>query len=227
MYLPTAVSLAVGVLVAGPMTSRIGYYTPVMVVGSVLMIIATGLFTTFTPSMPSSQWIPYQVVYGIGVGMAFQQPYIAVQTVLAESKVATGLMILSFTQQIGGIVALAIAQNMFTNSLMRNLARDVPGLNPSIVLKHGTLKIMNAVPKQYVDEVKVAFNNAVVDVLYLALALTCVTFFGALFIEWKSVRKEKVESQKKEKDDAIQLVEMLRDGERIQQAVPSTIPERQ
>lgn len=194
MYLPTAVPFALAVLVAGPVTTLIGYYTPVMVLGSILMAISTGLYTTFSPTTPSSEWIPYQILYGIGVGLAFQQPYTAVQTVLPDSAVATALVVLSFTQEIGGIVALSIAQNMFTNRLTRNLTKEVPGLDPRIVLNNGALGIKNILAEEYAAGVKSAYNDAIVDVYYLALALTCLTVVGAVFIEWKSVREEKVEA---------------------------------
>lgn len=104
---------------------------------------------------------------------------------------------------------------------MRNLARQVPGLDPGVVLKHGALKIMNSVPPQCVDDVKTAFNQAIVDVFYLALAMTCVTFVGAFLIEWKSVRNEKVMGERKENGDVIQLVELNKDGERVQPAEDS------
>ncbi|KAJ5707954.1 hypothetical protein N7488_007755 [Penicillium malachiteum] len=191
MYLPTAIPFALAVLAAGPVTSFIGYYTPVMVIGSVLMAIATGLYTTLSPTTPPSEWISYQILYGIGVGLAFQQPYTAVQTVLPETSVATALVVLSFTQEVGGIVALSVAQNMFTNRLTRNLTKEVPGLDPEIVLKSGALGIKNIIPEEFTAGVKSAYNDAVIDIYYLALVLTCLTVVGAEFIEWKSVREEK------------------------------------
>ena len=193
MYLPTAIPFALAILVAGPVTTLIGFYTPVMVIGSILMAIGTGLLTTFSPTTPPSEWISYQILYGIGVGLAFQQPYTAIQTVLPESSVATGLVVLSFTQEIGGIVALSIAQNMFTNSLTRNLARQVPGLDPRVILKNGALGIRNIVSDEDAAGVKSAYNDAIVNVFYLALALTCLTMIGAVFIEWRSVKDEKAD----------------------------------
>lgn len=205
MYLPTAIPFALAILVAGPITSLIGYYTPAMVVGSILMAISTGLYTTFSPTTPPSEWIPYQILYGIGVGLAFQQPYTAVQTVLPDSAVATGLVVLSFTQELGGIVALSIAQNMFTSRLARSLAREVPDLDANVVLKNGALGIINVVPEKYAEGVRSAYNDAIIDVYYLALALTCLTVLGGIFIEWKSVKEEKIEgSDKKEKESAVQ-----------------------
>ena len=134
MYLATAIPFVVAILVAGPVTSLIGHYTPVMILGAVLMAISTGLYTTFSPTTPPSEWIPYQILYGIGVSLALQQPT-AVQTILPDSAVATALVVLSFTQEIGGIIALSFAQNMFTNRLTRNLAKQVPGLESQAILK--------------------------------------------------------------------------------------------
>lgn len=202
MYLPTAITFAPAVVIGGVLTAKIGYYTPIMVVGSILMVIATGLFTTFIPTTPSSQWIAYQILYGVGVGIAFQQPYTAVQTVLPDSAVATALVALSFTQEIGGIVALSVAQNMFLTRLTRGLAREVPGLDAKIILNSGALGIRNVVSAKDLDIVIGVYNDAVVGVFYLALGLTCLTVVGAVFIEWKSVKREKVKPARETKQNA-------------------------
>lgn len=196
---------AIAVLVAGPITTMIGYYTPVMVIGTVLMVIGTGLYTTFSPTTPPPEWISYQILYGLGVGLAFQQPFIAVQTVLPESAISSALVAIFFTQQIGGIVALSIAQNMFTSRLTRELAKEVPGLDPSTILSNGALGIMKTIPEQYVGQVKGVYNDAIVDVYYLALALTCTTVVAALCIEWRSV-KEKA-NRKDQQEISLQMGE--------------------
>jgi len=191
MYLPLAVSLAIGALAGGPLISFTGYYNPTLILGSVLMTVGSGLITTFRPDTSAGYWISYQIVYGIGIGFAFPPPYIAVQTVLQDSVVPTALVILSFTQQFGGIVMLSIAQNVFLNRLAHNLAAGVPGLNPNIVLNSGALGLINSVPTLFRDRVLVAYNKALVDVFYIALGLACVVVVSTLFIEWKSVKEGK------------------------------------
>lgn len=221
MYLPTAVTFAPAVVVGGVITAKIGYYTPLMVVGSILMVIATGLFTTFTPRTPSSQWIPYQIVYGIGVGIAFQQPYTAVQTVLPDSAVATALVALSFTQQIGGIVALSVAQNMFLTRLASGLTREVPGLDAKLILNSGALGIRNVVSGKDLDVVIGVYNDAVVGVFYLTLGLTCLTVVGAVFIEWKSVKKEKVKPGEETKQKVVKGEAQTQEGIELSERVAS------
>ena len=191
MYLPLAISLAVAALAGGPLISLIGYYNPPLLFGSVLAAIGAGLITTLAPDTSAEKWIAYQIVYGFGIGLAFQPPYIAVQTVLDDSLVPTALVMLSYTQQFGGIVILSIAQNVFLIRLASNLAAQVPGLDPRIVLDSGALGLIDAVPAEYRDQVLYAYNGALVNVFYIALGLQCVVFLCSLGIEWKSVKVEK------------------------------------
>jgi len=193
MYLPLAISFAIAVLIAGPVTSFIGYYIPAMIFGSVLMAVATGLITTFAPDTPPVKWISYQILYGLGIGLAFQQPYTAVQTVLPEAQVPTALVVLSFAQQVGSIVALSIAQNVFVDRLSAKVAGQVPGLDVRTVVSGGALGIVQKVPPQFREQVLKSYNEVIVYVLYIALGLTCLTTIGALGIEWRSVKEEKEE----------------------------------
>lgn len=188
MYLPLAVALAIAALVGGPLTSYIGYYNPVLMIGSLLMTVGCGLITTLQLDTSTGQWISYQIIYGFGIGLAFLPPYIAVQTVLPESIVPTALVMLSFAQQFGGIVILSIAQNVFLNQLGHNLAKQVPELDPKTLLGSGALSLVTAVPANLRDQVLVAYNAALVDVFYVALGLTCVVVVCMLGLEWKSVK---------------------------------------
>lgn len=190
MYLPTAVAVGIAALAGGPLVSAIGYYNPVLMLGSILAAIGAGLITTFSVDTTAAKWISYQVVYGIGIGLAFQPPYVAVQTVLTESVVPMALVMLSFTQQFGGIVMLSIAQNVFLGCLTRNLVTEVPNLDPSIIRNSGALELIDAVPAADRGRVVEAYNDALVQVFYITLALTCVVAISTLGIEWKSVKKE-------------------------------------
>lgn len=115
-YLPTAVSFAAAVLLAGPATTLFGYYNPAMIFGSFLMVAGVAPITTFTPNISTGKWIGYQILYGTGCGLAFQQPYTAAQIVLSESQIPLALVSLTFTQEIGGIVALSVSQNVLVNA---------------------------------------------------------------------------------------------------------------
>ncbi|KAJ5993977.1 hypothetical protein N7451_009701 [Penicillium sp. IBT 35674x] len=191
MYLPLAVALAISALAGGPLTTCIGYYNPTLIFGSILMTVGSGLITTLRPDTGPEKWISFQILYGLGIGLAFQPPYIAVQTVLPDSMVPTALVMLSFAQQFGGIVILSIAQNVFLNRLTYNLTTQVPGLNPSNVLGSGALGLIDRIPVKFRDQVLMVYNEALVDVFYIALGLTCLVVVSTLGIEWKSFKQGK------------------------------------
>lgn len=190
-YLPTAVSFAVAVLLAGPATTLVGYYNPAMIFGSFLMVAGVASITTFTPDTSTGKWIGYQILYGTGCGLAFQQPYTAAQIVLSESQIPTALVSLSFTQEIGGIVALSVSQNVLVNRLVHNVAKKVPGLDIKKLLTKGILGVVDAAPAELRPAVIEGYNAALVDVFYIALGLVCMTLILSLLCEWKSVKDEK------------------------------------
>ncbi|KAJ5671166.1 hypothetical protein N7507_000293 [Penicillium longicatenatum] len=191
MYLPLAVALGIAALAGGPLISYIGYYNPTLIFGSILMVVGSGLITTLRPDTGPGKWIPYQIVYGIGIGLAFQPPFIAVQTVLPDSMISTSLVVLSFTQQFGGIFILSIAQNVFLNRLARNLTTQVPGLNLNDALENGALGFIEKIPVRFRDQALVAYNEALVGVFYISLGLTSLVVVSTLGIEWKSVKQTK------------------------------------
>ena len=155
------------------------------------MAVGVGLITTFKPDTATGNWIGYQILYGTGCGLAFQQPYTAVQIILSESQVPMALVSLSFTQEIGGIVALSVSQNALVNRLVHNVAKQVPGIDIRHLLENGILGIVDSAPAELRPAVIRGYNAALVDVFYIALGLTCLTVILSLLCEWKSVKDDK------------------------------------
>jgi hypothetical protein len=189
MYLPLAVAIAVMALAGGPLTAFIGYYNPTLVFGCLSSAVGAGLLSTLGPHTAAVRWISFQIVYGMGIGLSFQPPYIAVQTILDDSMIPTALVLLSFTQQLGGIVMLSIAQNVFLSRLTQNLTTMVPELDTKAILSQGALGLVAAAPDALRENVMVAYNAALVDVFYISLGLTGVAFISTFGVEWKSIKK--------------------------------------
>jgi fucose permease len=197
MYLATAAPLAIAILSAGFITSAIGYWTPTMAIGITLLAVGAGLLSTLQIQSPAAQWILYQVLYASGGGLLFQQTYTAVQVLLPAESVATALVCLSFTQQLGAITGLAVAQNLFLSLLATRLTAIVPGLDPRSVVEQGAVELLAQIPDEYKAQAYDAYMNSIVNVFYLGTVLACLTVC-ALGIEWRSVNgeKEKGESER-------------------------------
>lgn len=53
-----------------------------MVAGIIINIVGAGLLTTIDTDTRTTEWASYMAVNGIGIGMAMQLPYTALQVVL-------------------------------------------------------------------------------------------------------------------------------------------------
>ncbi|KAF3770557.1 hypothetical protein M406DRAFT_33124 [Cryphonectria parasitica EP155] len=191
MYLPSAATLAITILAAGHITSYIGYYTPLMAFGTLLSSLGAGLITTrFTLSTPPLEWIIYQIFFNLGGGAMFQQPYTAIQAVLPDKNVPTAIVVLSFVQELGGFMALAVAQAVFIGTLLRRLKSLGLGLTARDVLDMGALDLIEAVPEAMRGLVKEAYMDSIREVFVVGLVCTCCTIVS-LGIPWRSVKEDK------------------------------------
>jgi EmrB/QacA subfamily drug resistance transporter len=187
--LPMVLGLVSGSIICGGIVQRIGYYTPFMYFGPVLMSIGTGLLTTWTTSTNHSMWIGYQVILGIGIGSCMQQSNLAVQTVLKPIDVPTGSAIMFFFQTLGGAVFVAVGQNVFFNKFLADLEK-IPGINAGAIVQLGATALKDAVPKEVLPQVLEAYNNSITKgPFFVALIVACLCIIPALGMEWRSTRE--------------------------------------
>ncbi|TFB03592.1 Efflux pump roqT [Trichoderma ghanense] len=188
--LPLVLSLVIAVTTSGILTQRIGYYKPALVLAPCIMAVGEGLLFTFKPTTGSPHWIGYQFLAGFGLGFGFQTANLAVQATLPKKEIPTGVSILFFAQQLGGAIFLSVGQTVLNTLLVSHL-KDVPGLDPEIIIKSGATELSKVVPPQFVSAVVNAYNYACTHIFLAALALTCAQLVAALGIEWGSVKKPK------------------------------------
>lgn len=188
MNLPAVLGITTASIIAGILTRKIGYFTQWMYAGCVLTTVGAGLISTFSTTTPHQQWIGYQVIWGLGLGLGMQQPSVGAQVALARKDVATGASMMFFSQTLGGAIFVSVANNIFDNKLYQGL-EGVPGVNPDVVTHVGATDLRNVVPPQLLNSVLVVYNAALRNVFYVCVALHAATIFGALAMEWKSLKK--------------------------------------
>ncbi|KAF2749814.1 MFS general substrate transporter [Sporormia fimetaria CBS 119925] len=192
MNLPTILGVVVLSIVAGGLITATGYYTPFMLAASILTPIGAGLLTTWETDTNSPKWIGYQFIFGAGVGVGLQQALIVVQAVLPDADIPMGTAIIMFCQTLGGALFISVAQNVFTNQLIKNLQAIVPGLSPGFVLSVGATEIKAVMPPEFLQGVISAYNAALTETYYVSVATGALSFIGVLFIQWKSMKGKKI-----------------------------------
>ncbi|SPO03295.1 related to aflatoxin efflux pump AFLT [Cephalotrichum gorgonifer] len=188
--IPLVLSLVLIGIPAAVLTQKIGYYVPVMLFGPILASIGAGMLSTLAPGSPMSHWIGYQVLYGLGLGCAFQSSSLVAQTVLPRKDVPIGLALGFFMQQLGGAVSVAIAQNIFATKLVDGLS-GVAGLDAHGVVNIGATNLRSVVPAEDLNFVLGVYSNALTRTFLLAAALSASGLLSALLLEWKSIKGDK------------------------------------
>lgn len=87
--IPLILGLVIVSMISGIFITVLGYYTPFMILSSVLMATGAGLISTFKVGTGHAMWIGFQAIYGFGVGAGMQQGIIAAQTVCTLDDVPT------------------------------------------------------------------------------------------------------------------------------------------
>jgi hypothetical protein len=191
--LPMLLAVIVSVLASGAAVSALGYYVPFMLLGTVMMSVGAGLLSTFSPTTSNALLIVYPAIFGAGIGISFQQPIIAAQTVLSEEDIPIGTSVIVFGQSIGGAIILSVAETVFSNRLATNI-RDMLGVVVSSenLLAGGIKDVISAVVGAGGSQASVidAENKAITQAFYVGLAMAGLSIIGALTVEWRSVKKE-------------------------------------
>lgn len=166
-----------------------GYYTPSAILGSCIMAVGAGLLTTLQVDTPMAKWIGYQILYGFGLGMCFQAPNLAAQTVLPTRDVPIGTSLMFFLQLLGASIFVPVGNNVLLTRLSSRLS-GVDGLDPQRIIASGATSLLSSVPEDLRDTVLVAYNAALRDVFIVGLVLSCLVVLGISGLEFKSVKKE-------------------------------------
>lgn len=186
--LPMVLPMVASSICTGALVSKVGYYTPFMIVGSCIIAVGAGLLTTLEVDTSDARTTGYQILYGWGLGQTFQAPNLAAQTVLARHDVPVGSSLMFFTQLLGGAIFISVGQNVLNNQLLNRLS-DLPGFNPGLLRSAGATSLISQLPDSIKPAVLSAYNDSLRVVFQVGLVMSCVGILGALAMEWRSVKK--------------------------------------
>ncbi|SPQ26247.1 bf726dd5-ee06-4dcb-8b9c-0a47d6d35c53 [Thermothielavioides terrestris] len=186
--LPLMLSTVFGSIFGGFLNSKVGYYTPLAIVGSCIMTVGAGLLTTLQVDSGAGKWIGYQVLYGLGVGLCFQTPNLAAQTALPRKDVPVGLALMLFCTLMGSTVFVSVGENVLSNQLLDRLS-GLSGFNPQLVTSGGATALVQAIAPDQRGAALAAYNEAIREVFRVGLIVTSLTVLGTFTLEWLSVKK--------------------------------------
>ena len=202
--LPFIIGIALFTVFAGFFTTFTGHYVGIMVLGSVLTTVGAGVIYTLDINSSSSEWIGYQVIAGIGTGLSIQVPIIVVQSTAAPSDVSSVTAIVLFFQTLTGAIFISVAQVLFANRLLKEVAVNVPGVSPGQVVATGATELRKVFTPEQIPAILRSYMAGLKDAYILAIALGCVAVCLAVATVVFDNRNLKVKEQIKTDVEATQ-----------------------
>ncbi len=162
-----------------------------MITGSVIASIGNGLVSTFDVETTTARWAGYQALLGVGRGLLFQAPILAVQAYGDGAILPLAMATLVFFQTFGGAVFLSISNSIFNNKLKDELVERVPQLSADKIIHAGARGIRDVVPTEYLLEVLKSYSASVNSVFYAVTAFSVAMLVMSLGMGWKDIRSKK------------------------------------
>jgi MFS family permease len=186
--IPFMLSAILASFISGGIVNGTGHYLTMLLIGPLVSSVGAGLLFTITEYMSNRQLIGYQILFGVGLGVAFQLPLMAIQAEYADKPelIPQASSLLSFLQLIGGVIGIAISGTIFNNKLNTELAIYVSGLSPEmLVLVKQSVTFIFTLPKEAQVMVVHAYVKALDYVFILSIpACILASVAGAFVRNW-------------------------------------------
>ncbi|KAJ3335684.1 hypothetical protein HDU93_004711 [Gonapodya sp. JEL0774] len=184
--LALVLSLVVSIIGSGVFISATGIYHPLVTMAGILETIGAGLMFTLAEDSSIVQKVVYLMITGLGLGMGLQALLIAGQAAATQDQQALVTANVSFWQQTGGVIGVAIASAVFSNKLTNTLAELAPHAVVAYVKNNPSA--LRSAPAEFVppDELDGVIRSYVTGLTYmfvLTVPYGLVMFFCSFFVK--------------------------------------------
>lgn len=197
-------------IMSGIIIHRTGRYQELIWVGMALCTLGMGLYIYIDASTPLATILGLEVVEGLGAGMLFEPPLIAMQALVKQDDVATATATLGFIRNLATSMSIVIAGVVIQNSMAsRSSALRSAGLSPELLSEFtggdaaaNVELIKNIADVGQRNAVKKAFAFSLQRTWILMTAVSAFGFAASFFIVRSHLSKEHTETKTgiKEKD---------------------------
>ncbi|KAJ6522399.1 major facilitator superfamily domain-containing protein [Mycena capillaripes] len=197
--LPFLLEVTTTVIGCGILVSRFGYYYPFLVAAPFFLAVGSGMLYSIGLNTPKAHLIGFQILAGIGTGLGMQNAIIAMQVEFEDEPklLAQAQSVASFSQFLGGMMGLSIAEPVFASELIKFLARYAPNA-PVAIARDSPTMIYTMLPAALIPGVVRAYIESLRIVFVLGVPVAGLSLVAALFVQnIKIVKTAVVPSERK------------------------------
>lgn len=129
------------------------HYKPFLLVGAIFALAGNVRIYASTERTLTSEWIGYEILTAVGVGMALQIPVIANQALVSADDMAAVTTFTLFMENCGETLFVASCEGAFTNGLLSSLSSKLPNVDSTTILDVGATQIRTLFSGQELEKV--------------------------------------------------------------------------
>ena len=157
---------------------------------SVLAPIASGLLTTINIDQSVGKATALLGFLGVAIGLGIQAPQLGVTASLSLQDISIGSAVVTFGAGMGSAIFVSASSTLFNNRLVNEIAQFSPSTNVTALEAMGLSGIRGYIGSDNLGAVLSGYNQAVVETLYMPLALAVLTLVGTVAMERRSIKKK-------------------------------------
>jgi MFS family permease len=203
LLLPLILTEALVAMAAGLIIHRTGRYIELIYLGAILMTLGQGLYVSLNANTSSTSVTAFQVVSGIGIGMLFEPPLIALQALVRQEDTATATATLGLMRGLGVALSTVIGSVIFQNG-MAGMQEDLraKGLADNLLRKFNgeqaasNLDLIAGIEDERLQlAVKEAFAYSLRNLWILCVALSAAAILVSCLVSKKELAREHIETK--------------------------------
>ena len=201
LLVPLIVATAGTGVLNGIFIHRTGQYRPSLWIGSVLMTLGTGLFISMNAHTSTATVIGFEILEGVGSGLLFEPPLLAIQQGVHQDDVGTATSTQSFIRSFALSLGVIVGGIVFQQSmdLRRSLLQQV-GLSTTILdMLSGknagaNVSLSRSLPPAQALAVKEAFAWSIRNMFIFFTATGAIGIIASFFVIASKLSKEHSET---------------------------------
>ncbi|KAF5635010.1 HC-toxin efflux carrier TOXA [Fusarium tjaetaba] len=170
MSLPLILSVTIAMMLSGLFITATGRAALSATTGAIIGTIGAGLLYTLATKSSAGEWIGYQIVAGLGWGVALQVPIMMVQASVAPEDLASTTSVILLCQCLGGCLYVGAAQTAFLNTMIHKLSILAPDINLTKVIATGYTAIRDVYSSAELPSIIASYMAGIKVSLALSIA---------------------------------------------------------
>ena len=158
--IPLLLGISAVTMMANGLLTFWRHYKPFLLVGAVFAIAGNTKIYTSTARTLTSEWVGYEILTALGIGMALQIPVIANQASVSADDMAAVTTFTLFMENCGETLFVASSEGAFTNGLLSSLSNSLPDIDPKTILDVGATQIRTLYSGQELEKVLGGYLDA-------------------------------------------------------------------